>query len=740
MARRCEASLQKDWSFGFVSWNYVFRSAVNLSRTMYAYERKNGKNTEDVLTAEKLEKGAIQIVNALWGKYQTPSGYQKVNGDLTKVRWVEGLSPAAHRLLQNIEHYSRNLPGTQEARRMMRFETQALRILYGVPVFVTFSPDESHTLLMIRFSRTRTNDPFFKSDRVKAFRPYYSQTLPDLKEDPSSVLLTSSVDDMRESLPPYDVRRKILAGDALASVDGFRVMVLLTFEHLFGLRFCQNCPQCNVGSSPCQDLFGSNATAEGGIFGRIDAVFTSLGAQKSTGSLHAHSQLFVQCLHQHTSLHHIIKLLRKDCGHVVQDYLAYKAHVSRQVYNSSEDILEDQLSKHEAVWPEYKDSTFLVTIPKYLQEASSSSNTLENTCTLSDNIVEGQAWLDTYLHDDVEQLQQMKQHHVHLLNPDTQIREPLAACRRKDNPSLCKADFPRTKWLVTQAVILCAKLLQQMGLRSTGRRCMLGAMHGPMNHPSVNGTHPAMLAVQRCNSDVQLPYRFPIVPASHCCDDEACLQNSDEALVRAAQEAQDAQAGYACDYCTKRQPMAFNEVKECCKGHSNLSQRVRSECVNRIGKRHAMRLMSDAYGKGIVRGQVESMNLRAYHKDSPVTAAESITTCLTARFYGVEYVNLVQRLSDQILPDNVSVLAEVDMRHKVHRKITLRDAAVLYGQRPCDPRVWYLSPYEFVKDWEIVMLSYPQTLRDARHPRHHVRLTPEGQAKLEARHSLNDDP
>ena len=125
---------------------------------------------------------------------------------------------------------------------------------------------------------------FVESDRVKAFRPYYSQTVPDLKEDPSSVLLTSSVDDMRESLPPYDVRRKILAGDALASVDGFRVMVLLTFEHLFGLRVCQNCPQCNVGSSPCQDLFGSNATAEGGIFGRIDAVYTSLEAQKSTGS------------------------------------------------------------------------------------------------------------------------------------------------------------------------------------------------------------------------------------------------------------------------------------------------------------------------------------------------------------------------------------------------------------------------------------------------------------------------
>ena len=42
-----------------------------------------------------------------------------------------------------------------------------------------------------------------------------------------------------------------------------------------------------------------------------------------------------------------------------------------------------------------------------------------------------------------------------------------------------------------------------------------------------------------------------------------CVDEFDEmAIVSDAQIAQDAQAGYACDYCTKRPPMAFNEVKE----------------------------------------------------------------------------------------------------------------------------------------------------------------------------------
>ena len=103
-------------------------------------------------------------------------------------------------------------------------------------------------------------------------------------------------------------------------------------------------------------------------------------------------------------------------------------------------------------------------------------------------------------------------------------------------------------------------------------------------------------------------------------------------IVEGAQAAQDAQAGYACDYCTKRQPMAFNEVKECCKGHHALAERTRQEPLSRIGKRHAIRIMSDAYGKGIFRGQVENTNHRAYTKKTDVTAAESIKTCQTVIF------------------------------------------------------------------------------------------------------------
>ena len=79
-------------------------------------------------------------------------------------------------------------------------------------------------------------------------------------------------------------------------------MVHLPFSHLFGMMRCQNCLECSPSSEPCQDMFGSSATSEGGMLGRVDAVYTPIEAQQSTGSLHAHSQVVFQCLHQHTRL------------------------------------------------------------------------------------------------------------------------------------------------------------------------------------------------------------------------------------------------------------------------------------------------------------------------------------------------------------------------------------------------------------------------------------------------------
>ena len=102
--------------------------------------------------------------------------------------------------------------------------------------------------------------------------------------------------------------------------------------------------------------------------------------------------------------------------------------------------------------------------------------------------------------------------------------------------------------------------------------------------------------------------------------------------------------------------MASNEVCECCKGHQELSGRLRGETVNCVGKRHMLQLMSDTHGKGIIRGEAEDTNLRANAKENDLTHAKTFA------------------------------FGEVDMRDSRRRKVTIRDVATLYGQlgRQCE--------------------------------------------------------
>ena len=232
------------------------------------------------------------------------------------------------------------------------------------------------------------------------------------------------------------------------------------------------------------------------------------------------------------------------------------------------------MNTFESQWPEYETATNLFGCPSYLRDVPYDPTSVVSDEGMREMQEEGKAWLGKHLREDVEELQMMKQHHVHVRNPETNKRDLLPASRSKENPNLCKGNFPMNKWLVDDTVVLCARLLRDMGLHVRGRRCQLGSLHGPMLHESINATHSAMLAGQRCNSDVQLPNRFPIIPQTHRCDSPACLQYSEKMMVEATQIAQDAQAGYACDYCSKRQPMAFNECKEACKGHRKLAEKI----------------------------------------------------------------------------------------------------------------------------------------------------------------------
>ena len=272
---------------------------------------------------------------------------------------------------------------------------------------------------------------------------------------------------------------------------------------------------------------------------------------ESSGGLHGHAQVFVQCLHQHRALADVWAEIETRAQELLPDYLRCSAHVTCGVYHAPPEEVEEALESLRPAWPDYQEDATMVTRPQCLVKRRVDPEDAEE---------EGNAWTQRYLQLDVLALQLRKQHHVHKRDSVTGDMKPLTGCRRKDKPALCKADFPRTTWITQSAHVLCPCTLTAFGMPQSGRKNRIGAMHGPYGHVWLNMTHPALLAGFRCNSDVQLPYRLPILCAT-CRAKLPTRQLRKQALL-AAQRAQDAQTGYACDYCAKNQPMAYKEIQE----------------------------------------------------------------------------------------------------------------------------------------------------------------------------------
>ena len=726
MSRRIESQLGRDWVFGFASWNVLFRSAVNLSRTVYVVNTPvydAARNSWGRLTTTDLEKASLELLTALTGRYTDRNGRaQQVNGDMTKLGRVQDVSSTAKKILRSITQTAQLLPGTQEARRHMRHDIEAMRVRYGLPIFVTFSPDEAHQLLFVRLCRTRQSDPGYTrsaSEDAELGGRRWPQLCDDLH-----VPVAKLIESTRACPPDWWRRRGALARDPLASVDGFRMLVTLALRHLFGVRFCWNCPECGSKSSSCQDLCGSNAAANGGVFGRADGIYVAIEAQKSSGSLHAHAQVFIQCLHQRQTLADVWREVEARAETLASGYLRYSTHVMRGVYGAPLKDVDESLETLRESWPEYQDDVTMITRPAYLLKRRAATEEAE---------AEAKAWTRDYLLSDVLSLQLRKQHHVHKLDSVTGETKPLSGCRRKDKPELCKADFPRTAWLTAEAHVLCPCTLSAFGMPQSGRKNRLGSMHGPYGHEWLNPTHPALLAGLRCNSDVQLPYRLPILCAA--CRTNLPTEHLRKQALLAAQRAQDAQTGYACDYCSKSQPMAYKEIQEFRKGHQQLHEKFGTEAPQKLGRRHVSRFLSDAYCKGVVRGQVECCNLRASYREDYAVAAECMRTSRTVSFMGAQYLGLVEQLVEGRVKQARAKVCRLNRRQpRGRRKLDSADTAVLYALRPTHPDIWFLSPYEFTMCWDIVPTRVPQTREEAEDPtaQWDVTLQPCGLDKLRA--------
>ena len=178
------------------------------------------------------------------------------------------------------------------------------------------------------------------------------------------------------------------------------------------------------------------------------------------------------------------------------------------------------------------------------------------------------------------------------------------------------------------------------------------------------------------------------------------------------QRAQDAQTGYCADYCAKNQPMAYHEIREFQKGHQNLQKQCEKGSIEKLGKRHVTRFLSDAYCKGIVRGQVECCNLRAYNKPSSIVAAERISTAAFISFPGRCYLQAVNVACDETEESAGPRYVWTKKNTAGQQQMRELDPAQVYGHRPQRPDIWRLSPYEFTMYSDVVPVKTPQTRSD----------------------------
>ena len=104
-------------------------------------------------------------------------------------------------MLANFDARSRNIPGTHQVRNTMRHQTHANRICYGTPLFVTFSPSERDTTLMLRLARGRQADPALGADPSK---PFPTRDKPGLDVE----FFELDPEALKAELPEYDERQE----------------------------------------------------------------------------------------------------------------------------------------------------------------------------------------------------------------------------------------------------------------------------------------------------------------------------------------------------------------------------------------------------------------------------------------------------------------------------------------------------------------------------------------------------
>jgi len=171
MPRRVEAQIRNDWALTPAMRNLWFRfTALTKSQLRVSAQTSTEKPSD--LRATELTEAAGSLYQKLWkGVYGKKR--RKIAGDTTKLRYAEGLTENESRLLRSLDHIASALPGTQQVRLKMGHAMRGGFAVFGNATFMTISPSDRHSGLMIRLSRYRRSDPAVSYNSVRGRAAFY---------------------------------------------------------------------------------------------------------------------------------------------------------------------------------------------------------------------------------------------------------------------------------------------------------------------------------------------------------------------------------------------------------------------------------------------------------------------------------------------------------------------------------------------------------------------------------------
>ena len=200
------------------------------------------------------------------------------------------------------------------------------------------------------------------------------------------------------------------------------------------------------------------------------------------------------------------------------------------------------------------------------------------------------------------------------------------------------------------------------------------------------------------NSHTGIKFRIPLLPETH---DPACERNCLETttlqrLQRLMQHAAKKATQYFTGYLQKPQPLGRKELQQAAKHLSYLDITPAKGVEAQHYRKVLHRVCGDLEFCCSVRPLTEEVMLASFWDGDEPTSAKCIRSFAVVPFVGSDWLAQYDKATE--------VWHRVKPTH--HRQAHFKSSD-LYGWRGQDPRVRYLSPWEFTALWEVKRLQPP---------------------------------